>query len=51
MRAGRTCQRQKNLVTAPGPGHQRSYLFLRYRLLRKESAGSLYDHGHRGAGA
>jgi hypothetical protein len=24
-----------------------TYLFLRYRLLRKESAGSLYDHGHR----
>jgi hypothetical protein len=23
-----------------------SSLFLRYRLLRKESAGSLYDHGH-----
>jgi len=42
---GRT--EQAELLTVRQCG---SYLFLCYRLFRKESAGSLYDHGHQAAG-
>jgi hypothetical protein len=38
---------QAELLTARQCG---PYLFLRYRLLRKESAGSPNDHGYRVAG-